>query len=114
MAKEEKIKREKIIKVRVTPEEFETLKWKSTKAELAVWMRESCLEYGQGDLVTQMTGPSAADPELLRQLAGIGNNMNQVGRKVNTAEWGPSERIEIIAALAAIERELIELRALHR
>ncbi len=110
----DKIKREKIIKVRVTPEEHETLKHLSTKVQLAEWMRESCLNYGQGDLVARAKGPLPVDPELLRQLAGIGNNMNQIGRKVNAGEWGPSDRIQIIAALAAIERELAELRALHR
>lgn len=110
----DKIKREKIIKVRVTPEEHETLKHLSTKAQLAEWMRESCLNYGQGDLVAQAKGPSPVDPELLRQLAGIGNNMNQIGRKVNAGEWGPSERIEILAALAAIERELAAIRQAHR
>jgi hypothetical protein len=36
-------KREKIIKVRVSAEEHETLKWRCPKPQLAEWMREQCL-----------------------------------------------------------------------
>ena len=108
------IKREKVIKVRVTPEELETLKWRSTKVKLAEWMRETCLNAGQADLVTQSKGPAPVDPALLRQLAGLGNNMNQVARKLNSGDWGPVDRVAVIAALSAIERELSELRALYR
>lgn len=111
---EPKPKREKIIKIRVSPDELETLKWRSTKAQLAEWMRETCLNDGQGDLVRQSKGPDPVDPALLRQLAGMGNNLNQIARRVNSGEWGPADRVQVIAALAGIERELAELRALHR
>lgn len=107
-------KREKIIKIRVSAEEFETLKFNSTKAELAAWMRDTCLNPGQTDFVRDLAQPSPVDPALLRALAGIGNNLNQIARKVNTGEWEPLQTAEIIAALGAIERELSELRALHR
>jgi len=107
------VKREKIIKIRVSPDELETLKWRSTKAQLAEWMREQCLN-PDGDWVRQTKGPDPVDPALLRQLAGIGNNLNQVARRVNTGEWGATDRVQIIAALAAVERELAELRALYR
>jgi len=108
------MKRNKIIKIRVTDEEFETLKWRSTKHELARWMRETCLNDGQGDFIKQAKGPDPVDPALLRQLAGIGNNLNQVARKVNTQEWSGSDRVHVIAALAAIERELKGLREAQR
>lgn len=107
-------KREKIIKIRVSPEELATLQMHCTKGELARWMRETCLNPGQSDLVEDLKGPSKVDPELLRQLASIGNNLNQVARRVNTAEWGPSDRVAVIGALAGIERELAELRTLHK
>jgi hypothetical protein len=107
-------KREKIIKVRVSAEEFETLKMLKTKPQLAEWMRDACLNYGQGDLLVQAKGPEPVDPELLRQLASVGNNMNQVARKINTNEWGPSDKIEVLAQLKAIERQLEELRIAHR
>lgn len=108
-------KREKIIKVRVSPEELATLQMHSTRTELARWMRENCLNPGQADLVRDLRGVApAADPELLRHLASIGNNLNQIARKVNTAEWGAVDRVQVIGALAGVERELAELRALHK
>jgi hypothetical protein len=110
----EEAKREKIIKIRVSPEELATLQMHCTKGELARWMREVCLNPGQTDLVEDLKGPSKVDPELLRQLAGIGNNLNQIGRKVNTDAWGPSDRVAILAAMTGIERELAALRALHK
>ncbi len=107
-------KREKIIKVRVSPEELATLKMHSTRDELARWMRETCLNPGQVDLVKGLKGPAPVDPDLLRQLASIGNNLNQIARRVNTGDWGPSDRVAIIAALGAIERELAHVRNLHK
>jgi hypothetical protein len=107
-------KREKIIKIRVSPEELETLKFNSTKVQLAEWMRETCLNPGQVDLVRDLVQPEPVDPALLRALAGIGNNMNQIARRINTGEWDSLDVVKIVAALGAIERELSELRALHR
>ncbi len=107
-------KREKVIKIRVSAEEFETLKFNSTKIQLAEWMRETCLNPGQGDLVRDLVQPEPVDPALLRALAGIGNNMNQIARRINTGEWDSLDVVKIVAALGAIERELAELRALHR
>uniref|UniRef100_UPI001D0D916F MobC family plasmid mobilization relaxosome protein n=1 Tax=Raoultella ornithinolytica TaxID=54291 RepID=UPI001D0D916F len=37
---------------------------------------------------------------LLRQLAGMGNNLNQIARRVNSGEWGPLDRLRIIAELS--------------
>lgn len=110
----EAVKREKIIKIRVSPEELATLQMHCTRGELAAWMRDTCLNPGQTDLVEDLKGPSKVDPELLRQLAGIGNNLNQIARRVNTAEWGAADRVQVIAALAGIERELAGLRALYK
>lgn len=107
-------KREKIIKIRVSAEELATLQMHCTRGELARWMRETCLNPGQTDLVKDLKGPVPVDPELLRQLASVGNNLNQIARRVNTAEWGPVDRVAIIAALGAIERELAGVRALHK
>ena len=106
-------KREKIIKIRVSPEELETLKFNSTKVQLAEWMRETCLNPGQVDLVRDLVQPETVDPALLRALAGIGNNMNQIARRINTGEWDSLDVVKIVAALGPIERELAELRALH-
>ncbi|EPI5424790.1 plasmid mobilization relaxosome protein MobC [Yersinia enterocolitica] len=52
------------------------------------------------------------DPALLRQLAGFGNNLNQIARQVNTATvaGGALPAVQICAGLAALERELRLLR----
>ncbi|MCL0469560.1 MobC family plasmid mobilization relaxosome protein, partial [Klebsiella pneumoniae] len=50
----------------------------------------------------------------LRQLAGMGNNLNQIARRVNSGEWGPLDRLRIIAELSAIGRELEELHHDHQ
>lgn len=47
----------------------------------------------------------AADPALLAALARIGNNLNQVGRWVNRHR-GAADAVQVLASLAAIEREL--------
>lgn len=107
-------KREKIIKVRVSPEELAILKMHCTRGELARWMRETCINPGQTDLVQDLKGAVPVDPALLRQLASIGNNLNQIARQVNTGEWGPSDRVAVIAALGAVERQLASVRDLHK
>ncbi|EEZ8070443.1 MobC family plasmid mobilization relaxosome protein, partial [Escherichia coli] len=53
-------------------------------------------------------------PPLLRQLAAIGNNLNQTARKVNSGQWSSSDRVQVVAALMAIERELCSLRQVVR
>lgn len=49
-------------------------------------------------------------PELLRQLAGMGNNLNQIARRLNSGEWSAHDRVQVVAALMALERELQLLR----
>nr|WP_240464273.1 plasmid mobilization relaxosome protein MobC [Pediococcus acidilactici] len=39
-------------------------------------------------------------------MAGIGNNLNQVARRVNSGEWGALERVQVIGVLMAMERAL--------
>ncbi len=106
------VMREKVIKVRCTSTEYEALRQRCPKARLAEWMREHCLA-PEGSRSRSSKAPESVDPALLRQLAGIGNNLNQVARRVNSGEWGAMDRVQVIAALAALERELAELRAQH-
>ncbi|PAU70306.1 MobC family plasmid mobilization relaxosome protein, partial [Vreelandella alkaliphila] len=88
------IYREKVIKVRVTDEEYVALKQRSAKPRLAEWMRETCLDTN-GQRKSRSQPRSSADPALLRQLAGIGNNLNQIARRVNSGQWGPLERVHV-------------------
>lgn len=50
------------------------------------------------------------DPELIRELGRIGNNLNQVGRWANTykADAGADQ---VLAVLLAIERDLAKIRS---
>lgn len=101
-------KRERVIKIRVTAEELARLKGLSGDERLAEWMRSQCLGNAAG---RRRTPIPKADPALLRQIAGIGNNLNQVARRVNSGEWGAVERVQVIAVLMAMERALQALSA---
>ena len=65
-------------------------------------MRETCLSEKR----TKQSKVIEVDPKLLRQLAGIGNNLNQIARLVNQQSKTSSaiDRIAIITALSGIER----------
>jgi hypothetical protein len=49
-------------------------------------------------------------PALLRQLAGMGNNLNQIARRVNAGGGTGHDRVQIVAALMAIDAGLERLR----
>ena len=95
-------KREKIIKIRVSESEYRELMARNTTPRLAEWMREYCL----GSRVIRSNIAPNVDPLLLRQLAGMGNNLNQIARAIHSQDWKPVDRIQIIAALSGIQREL--------
>ena len=67
------------IKIRLTESEHQALLDRSSRPSLATWIRETCLatEVSPRSLVIK------TDPNLLRQLSGIGNNLNQIARIVN-------------------------------
>ena len=108
MTKKEVVKRQKEIKIRLTDEEHEALLARCTKPSLATWMREICL----GEKQTKQSRIQEVDPQLLRQLAGIGNNLNQIARIMNQKNQTGSalDRVSVMAALAGIERELQAVR----
>ena len=112
MTKKEIVKRQKEIKIRLTDEEHQALLDRCTKGSLASWMRESCLNEKR----TKQSKVIEVDPKLLRQLAGIGNNLNQIARLVNQESKANSaiDRIAIITALSGIERELQRLHNDHK
>ncbi len=49
-------------------------------------------------------------PALLRQLAGMGNNLNQIARQVNAGGSSGLDRVQVVAALMAIDAGLERLR----
>lgn len=55
-----------------------------------------------------------ADPELLRQLAAVGSNVNQIARVLNSVGLTPGDHAHLLAELAAIQCELHRLAELPR
>lgn len=100
------MKRERMLTIRVTDDEHARLLERCEGKQLAVWMRRVCL----GESVARSGKlPTLAQP-LLRQLAAIGNNLNQTARKVNSGQWSSGDRVQVVAALMAIGDELRRLR----
>ena len=110
------MKRTKSIKIRVTESELEQLNANKGRAELARWLREIGLEGGGG---CQQVVKHQLPPEVVRILAGIGGNLNQLARHINTeAKAGTRDMrvhsVERLAQLAATERALSAVREVLR
>ena len=110
------MKRTKSIKIRVTESELEQLNANKGRAELARWLREIGLSGGVGrqDVVRH-----ELPPEVVRILAGIGGNLNQLARHINTEAKAGSldlrlHSVELLAQLAATERALSAVREVLR
>ena len=108
------VRRGKVVKVRWTLEEYEALRARSPKARLAEWRREHCLTPDGARRQPRKAAPPSVDPALLRQLTGIGNNLNQIARRINSGQWSGLDRVHVISALSAIERELAALKDEHQ
>ena len=100
------MKRERMLTIRVTDNEHARLLERCEGKQLAVWMRRVCL----GVPVARSGKLPTLAPPLLRQLAAIGNNLNQTARKVNSGQWSSGDRVQVVAALMAIGDELRRLR----
>lgn len=110
-------RRDRTLKVRVTEVEHKQLLTNAGDQPLAEWLRETGL--GQQPQqpkrrARRLPPPPDVDPALLRELVAQGNNLNQIARLLNSAEWGPMDRVQIIARLAAIEAELTRIREQSR
>ena len=99
----QKPKRAKSIKIRVSEEELWAMREGRGRGQVGVWLRDLALGQTKRKPVPQ------ADPALLRQLAAIGNNLNQLAKWVNSAK--PASALSCAAALVALGRELEAIRA---
>ena len=81
------MKRERMLTIRVTDDEHARLLERCEGKQLAVWMRRVCL----GEPVARSGKLPTLAPPLLRQLAAIGNNLNQTARKVNSGQWSSGD-----------------------
>lgn len=107
-------KRTKSIKIRLSEKELEQLNALKGRAELARWLREIGLEGGAGrhEVITH-----ALPPEVVRLLAGIGGNLNQLAKHINGLAKNSTLdlricSIELMIQLAATERALNAVREL--
>lgn len=98
-------KRNKMLTMWVTEDEHRRLLERCDGKQLASWMRQTCLD----EKPARAGKLPSISPALLRQLAGMGNNLNQIARKVNT-RGTVQDRVQIIAALMAIDSGLERLR----
>lgn len=88
----------------VTEDEHRRLLERCDGKQLAAWMRQTCL----GEKPARAGKLPSISPALLRQLAGMGNNLNQIARQVNAG--GGHDSVQVIAALMAIDAGLERLR----
>ena len=94
------------IEVRTT--ETEKQKWQSIAKNKGVSLSELIRSTLNRQRLSKRHAYPSVSPDLLRELARMGNNLNQIARAVNGRQ--PVESIAIVARLIEIDRELSELR----
>lgn len=100
----EKDKRSLTIKFRVTPVEHSKLMACKTTHYLATWCRDRLLENDTVEPRSKRRDVPLVDPRLLRGQAAIGNNLNQIARRLNTRhDLSPQEKLLML-------NEMIDLR----
>ncbi len=90
---------------------------KAAGMNLADWLRSQVTVDGVAPTITKRRTPRrgparkrpyvTADPALLREIAKIGNNLNQLSRAVN--RHGPADELQILFRLISIEGALLSL-----
>ena len=82
---------------------------------LAEWWRQLALGQDVKEK-RKRRSPPKVDPELLRQLARMGGNLNQIARALNVAnrKGNVVDVIELKVLLCSMERELTALRISHK
>lgn len=104
-------KRTKEIKIRLTETEHQRLLDRCDRTPLAEWLRQ----LGLGEHISRKRRVPDVAPELLRQVSGIGNNLNQIARRLNqTDSLTPSERASLLVVLTSLDRQLGDLLEQNR
>ena len=98
--------RDQLLQLRCTPAERERWRTKAGEAGVSV---SALLRDALDGAKARRRRRSTADPALVRELARIGNNLNQLARWANRDKGGV-EAVAVLARLVEIERELVALR----
>ena len=98
------------IKVRASG--AERRRWQELAAARGVSLSELIRSRLDGTRLRSRREPPPVAPDLLRELARIGNNLNQLARAANRRE--PVTATALLARLIEIDRELAALRAAHQ
>jgi len=97
-------KKTKLLTMKVTQEEKE--EWQKLAASynmsLAQFIRT---QINNKPIKNKKVVYKKADPELIRAITAIGNNLNQIARKINT-----NEKIDVLIQLRNIEKRLEKLK----
>ncbi|MBJ5895227.1 plasmid mobilization relaxosome protein MobC [Salmonella enterica subsp. enterica serovar Rissen] len=97
--------------MRLTETEHQRLLDRCDRTHLAEWLRQ----LGLGEHTSRRRRVPEVAPELLRQVSGIGNNLNQIARRLNQLDGlNPTERVSLLAVLNSLDRNLGELLEQHR
>jgi len=104
-------KRTKEIKIRLTETEHQRLLDRCDRIHLAEWLRQ----LGLGEYTSRKRRVPYVAPELLRQVSGIGNNLNQIARRLNQIDsLMPAERASLLVVLTSLDRQLGDLLEQNR
>ena len=100
-------KRTKEIKIRLTETEHQRLLDRCDRTHLAEWLRQ----LGLGEHTSRKRRVPDVAPELLRQVSGIGNNLNQIAKVQNGA--GASAKADELERIIAFYRTAIQKIKVH-
>ena len=94
------------LEIRTTPSE--KLKWQKIAENKGVSLSELVRSLLDGQRLRKRKEAPKVEPELLRELARIGNNLNQLARAANKRQ--PVETVSLLIRLIEIDRELALVR----
>ena len=97
------------IEIRTTPEEKR--RWQEIAENKGVSLSELVRSALGGQRLRKRREPPKVDPDLLRELERMGNNLNQLARAANRRQSVPAAAL--LVRLIEIDRELSALRAAH-
>lgn len=96
---DKKLPRGLSVKIRLHPEELSKLDINRAGKPLATWLRDLGLGAKKSQRITH-----ELPPEVVRILAGIGSNLNQVSRNINTAQ--KAGRLDLAQGLLPLMSQL--------